>query len=231
MKKIVFLCVLFITFLLSEPMSDNKIQGRLNILNGYSSECLMHKFYTNSGWIKIEGEIGRNGIDGLYYKIKKNTIREVLVSESKWNKARLGRSGKDKLLKQMSLKWIIKTLTRLQKYKPLPQYKAIKKLIEFNQYRARLFKVFPKDEDKIQIVIYRLKNKGVNQYDKIIESKLSPIVITAPKNSFEIGMIKAYNECKIKALHKYFPSITDENINLLLEDNYLKKDDIKLFLH
>lgn len=54
----------------------------------------MHKFYTNSGWIKIEGEVGRNGIDGLYYQKKNGVIREVLVAESKWNKSRLGKSGK-----------------------------------------------------------------------------------------------------------------------------------------
>ncbi len=222
---------IFITFLFSAPpLSDNKIQARLNILNGNSSECLMHKFYTNSKWIKIEGEIGRNGIDGLYYKTKNNIIKEVLVSESKWNKSRLGRSGKNKLLIQMSQKWIIKALNRLQKYKPLPQYKVIKKLVENNQYRARLFKVLPRDEDKIQIIIYRLKNKGVNKYDKIIESKLKPIVLNAPKNSFERGMVQAYNECKVKALNKYFPSITNKYITLLLKDNYIKKDDIKPFL-
>jgi hypothetical protein len=45
-------------------ITDNQIQGRLNIVNGYSAECVMHKFYTNSGWIQIEGEVGRNGIDG-----------------------------------------------------------------------------------------------------------------------------------------------------------------------
>ncbi len=230
MKKILLTLTIFITSLLSEPLSDNKIQARLNILHGNTSECLMHKFYTNTGWVNIEGEVGRNGIDGLYYKSKNNIIREVLVSESKWNKSRLGRSGKNKLLKQMSQQWIIKTLNRLQKYKPLPQYKAIKKLIEHNQYRARLFKVFPRDEDKIQIVIYRLKNKGVNEYDKIIESKLNPIIITAPKNSFEIGMVDAYNQCKKEAIDKYFHTISAENITILLKDNYLKKQDIKPYL-
>ena len=29
--------------------NDNHIQGRLNIVNGYSAECIMHKFYTNTG--------------------------------------------------------------------------------------------------------------------------------------------------------------------------------------
>ena len=96
-------------FLISSPLfsrdlliSDSKIQGRLNIVNGASSECVMHFFYKNSGWQKIEGEIGRNGIDGLYFKKKNGVIREVLVAESKFNKSRLGRSGKNKAIKQMS---------------------------------------------------------------------------------------------------------------------------------
>ena len=66
--------------------TDSKIQGRLNIINGTSAECVMHQFYADSGWTQIEGEIGRNGIDGLYYKMKGGTIKEVLVSESKLQK-------------------------------------------------------------------------------------------------------------------------------------------------
>ena len=78
-------------------LMKNQIQGRLNIVNGYSTECVKHNFYTSAGWIQIEGEIGRNGIDGLYYKKKNGVIREVLVAESKWSKSKLGRSGINKL--------------------------------------------------------------------------------------------------------------------------------------
>jgi len=137
--------IFFIVLVFGEELSDTQIQHHLNILNGNSSECLMHRFYTNSGWVRIEGEVGRNGIDGLYYKVENNTIKEVLVSESKWNKSRLGRSGKNRHIKQMSKEWILKALDELQKYKPLPQYKIIQRLVKSNQYRARLFKVLPID--------------------------------------------------------------------------------------
>lgn len=100
LKTIVIL--LFTVYSFGKPLSSSKVQGRLNIVNGYSAECVMHKFYTSSGWTKIEGEVGRNGIDGLYCKKKNGTIHEVLVAESKWNKSRLGKSGKNKLTKQMS---------------------------------------------------------------------------------------------------------------------------------
>ena len=174
-------------------LTSNQIQGRLNMVNGYSSECVMHKFYTNTDWIQIEGEIGRNGIDGLYYKKKNGTIREVLIAESKWNTAKLGWSGKNKLIHQMSQQWVLRTLDRLQQYKPLPEYQTIKKLVQNNQYRARLFKIFPVDHNKLQIHIYKIKNKGMNNIDTFIESTLHPITIGAPRNKFERSILESYD--------------------------------------
>jgi hypothetical protein len=208
-------------------LKNSKIQGRLNIVNGYSSECMMHEFYTSTGWKQIEGEIGRNGIDGLYYKRKNGQIREVLVAESKWNTSRLGRSGKNKLIKQMSQKWILRTMEKLQRHKPLPEYHSIKKLIENNQYRARLFKVIPKGSDSIQIDIYTLKNKGQHEFNTFVERKLDLINLKTPKNSFEKKMVKAYNTCRATALHKYFPMLKADDVSILLEGNYLKKRNIR----
>jgi hypothetical protein len=230
MKKLLLWFILFSAFLFANTpyvMKDSKIQGRLNIVNGYSSECLMHEFYTSTGWKQIEGEIGRNGIDGLYYKTKNGQIREVLVAESKWNTSRLGRSGKNKLIKQMSQTWVLRTMDKLQKHKPLPEYNTIKRFIENDQYRARLFKVIPKGSDSIQIEIYTLKNKGQHEFDTFVERKLDLINLKAPKNSFEKKMVKAYNSCRATALHKYFPMLKLNDVNVLLKRNYLKKRDVK----
>ena len=210
-------------------LNDSKIQARLNIVNGYSTECVMHKFYTDTGWTQIEGEVGRNGIDGLYYKKKNGTIREVLVAESKWNTSKLGRSGKNKLIKQMSQEWVLRALNKLQKYKPLPEYNTIKKLVKNNQYRARLFKMFPAGEGRIQIHIYKIKNKGMSSFDTFIESTLKPITIGQPRNSFERGILDSYDRCRMEALHKYFPMLNDKTIIILLQDNYLQKIDLKKF--
>jgi hypothetical protein len=230
LKKLLLLAVVFMTLLFpsaSHILKDSKIQGRLNIVNGYSSECMMHEFYTSTGWKQIEGEIGRNGIDGLYYKIKNGQIREVLVAESKWNTSRLGRSGKNRLIKQMSQKWILRTMDKLQRHKPLPEYNTIKRLIENDQYRARLFKVIPKGSDSIQIDIYTLKNKGQHEFDAFVERKLDPINLKSPKNSFEKKMVKAYNSCRATALYKYFPMLKVDDVNVLLEGNYLRKRDVR----
>jgi hypothetical protein len=229
MKKIILLSITLITLSLSREIpSDNKIQGRLNIINGASSECVMHKFYTQSSWIQIEGEIGRNGIDGLYYKLnKRDKIKEVLVAESKWNTSKLSKSGKNKTIKQMSQKWVLKTMDKLIKKNPNMPYHTLKQFIEQNQYRARLFKLKPTSNNSIQISIYKIKNKGENAFDKIQDTKLEPININKPKNSFETMIVDSYNHCRTKYLNKYFPTITENEIKELLTDNYLQKKDIK----
>ena len=227
-----FYLLIFVLSLLNadKPITESVIQGRLNIVNGYSSECVMHKFYANTGWTQIEGEIGRNGIDGLYYKKKNGVIKEVLVAESKWNKSRLGKSGKNKLVKQMSQEWTLRTLNRLQKYKPLPEYDTIKRFVQHDQYRARLFRMFPRGNNKVQIHIYKIKNKGSQHYDIKIDSKLEQIVMDSPENSFQRGILDAYNSCRTKAIHKYFPMLSEEDIRLMMKDNYLQKKDIKAYL-
>ncbi len=230
MKKILFISMILSTLIVANTMKDSKIQGRLNIVNGYSAECMMHKFYTGTGWTRIEGEVGRNGIDGLYFKRKSGQIREVLVAESKWNKSRLGRSGKNKLVKQMSQEWVLRTMHKLERYNPLPEYGTIKKLIEHDQYRARLFKVLPVGEDSIRIDIYKIKNKGKKNFETFVESKLRPINLEDPRNGFEQNMLNAYNSCRVEALNKYFPMLRDRDIEILLQDNYLQKNDIREFL-
>ncbi len=233
MKKVILILTLSLLSLFADNaqiITDSKIQGRLNIVNGYSSECAMHKFYTNTGWIQIEGEVGRNGIDGLYYKVDNGQIKEVLVAESKWNKSRLGRSGKNKLVKQMSQEWILRTMNKLEQHKSLPQYGTIKRFIEHDQYRARLFKMLPVGDDSIQINIYKIKNKGMSNFGTFVESKLRPINLGKPRNKFEKGVVEAYNSCRVEALNRYFPMLDKNDIELLLWDNYLQKKDIRNLL-
>lgn len=210
--------------------TDHQIQGRLNIVNGYSAECVMHKFYTDTGWIQIEGEVGRNGIDGLYYKKKNGIIREVLVAESKWNKSKLGWSGENKLVHQMSQEWILGTLNKLQKHKPLPEYSTIRKLVEHDQYRARLFKMSPIGDTQVQIHIYGIKNKGMKHFDTFMESTLRPITLGQSRNSFERDILASYNRCREEALEHYLPVLEKKNIEILLGDNYLQKNDVKNIL-
>ena len=226
MFKNLLLLLLFTSLFARDIPSDSKIQGRLNILNGASAECVMHKFYTNSGWIRIEGEIGRNGIDGLYYKKENNTIKEVLVSESKWNTSRLGFSGKNKTVKQMSKEWVLRTMDKLVKKMDSTTYRTLRKLISHDQYRARLFKLKPVGASSIQITIYKIKNKGLKAFDSIKDIQLRPIDINAPDNRFERGIVKAYNDCRRMYLRKYMGELSNSKIDRMLTDNYIQKADV-----
>ncbi len=209
-----------------DALTSSHIQPLLNIINGASTECVMHHFYTNTGWIQIEGEIGRTGIDGLYYKKKNNTIKEVLVAESKWNTSRLGFSGKNKTVKQMSKEWVLRTMDKLVKKMDTKTYKTMRKLISHGQYRARLFKLKPMGDSSIQITIYKIKNKGLKAFDKIKDTQLRPIDINAPSDDFERDVVKAYNDCRDEYLRKYMGELSDGQISELLRDNYIQKMDI-----
>ncbi len=100
----------------------------------------------------------------------------------------------------------------------------------YKQYRARLFNMFPIGKDKIQIYIYKIKNKGLKSFNTFIENKLRPITITEPGNSFEQSVVESYDRCRVEALRKYFPMLSDVSIKQLLRDNYLQKKDFKKLL-
>ena len=127
----------------------------------------------------------------------------------------------------MSQEWVLRTLSRLQKHKPLPEYETIKKLIQYDQYRARLFNLKPLGEDQIQIHIYKIKNKGMSRFDTFLESTLKPITMRQPRNNFEQSILDSYDKCRAESLRKYFPMLGDMEIKQLLHDNYLQKNDLK----
>jgi len=229
LKKLpyLFLLLFFSNVYANTLPSNSKIQGRLNIVNGASAECVMHRFYTNSGWTQVEGKIGRGGFDGLYYKTKNGAIRDVLVSESKWNTSRLGRSGKNRAVLQMSQEWVLRTINKLLHKMDTHTYRTVKQFVLNDQYRARLFRLKPVSGNRIQITIYKIKNKGMKAFSEIIDTQLPPISLNAPKNSFERGVISAYNDCRREYLRKYLGFLTEEDISILLQDNYIQKKDIK----
>ena len=225
-KLLLSLLFIFTTLQAKPSIFERKIQGRLNIINGASTECVMHYFYASTGWAQIEGEIGRNGIDGLYYKQKGGAIKEVLVAESKWNTSKLGLSGKGKTVKQMSQEWVMRTMDKLIHKMDTHIYRTLRTLIQHNQYRARLFRMKPGRGNTIKITIYKIKNKGRKVFDEFIDSRLRPIDINAPRNTFERRIVKAYNGCRRRYLHKYLGVLSDTQIDQLLQDNYLQKKDI-----
>ena len=70
----------------------------------------------------------------------------------------------------------------------------------------------------------------MKSFDTFIESKLRPITIAEPENSFEKSVLESYDKCREEALEKYFPMLRDWSIKELLRDNYFQKRDVKKFL-
>jgi len=174
-----------------------KSTWQTNHINGYATECMMDRFFRyNDNWQRIEGEHGRNGIDGLYIKVKNNKVIDILVAESKYNHSRLG-SIKKGTIKQMSKEWILAKLRILKKYhKKSPYYKQIITHVKNNHYRARLIKLKPLKNEKYKIILYQIKNKNDGKSLKKVKQNELIIDFVNPKNSFEKNMKEAYFKCK-----------------------------------
>lgn len=175
--------------------------GKLNQVVGTINENLMNRYFTSSGWTKIEGEIGRNGIDGLF--IKKNNegiIKEVLIVESKYNKSGLQDTEYGQ---QMTKQWIIKKIEDLKlKYPDNNNYKQIGKFIDNDIYRSMLWNLKVENENLIfDLTKLNDKNGKIEKINlvggekfKINQSNNSFINIHQPENEFQKKIVSWYDE-------------------------------------
>ncbi len=180
--------------------------SNINKIKGNISEQLMDEYFKKSGWEKIQGEVGVNGIDGLYVKRDKDgNITNVLMSESKYNTSQLG-DTKDG--KQMSKDWIMKKLDNLEKAYPDNQdYSQIKDLVNDDKYRARLWQVNEVD-NTLHISLKKIDSTGNevsisqlsgNENYKI--NKIPAIDLKVPTDSYH------------KSISDSYTTIVDNNIN------------------
>jgi len=144
---------------------------------------MMDEFFMyQQNWQKIEGERGVNGIDGLYIKNDEESITDVLIAESKYNHARLG-FIKNGTIKQMSKSWILEKLKIAKPYNPtITNFDQIISLVSHNNYRARLFKLKPINDDKLKIILYKINSKND---DKSIQKLDKSEIIINFKNLHE----------------------------------------------
>lgn len=192
-----------------KDINPNIGEGKLNLLKGEIAERTQDSYYLNSGWKKIEGEVGRNGIDGLYYKYNKNgTVKDVLISESKYNTSKLGETLNGK---QMSKEWITKKLDNLiEAYPDNKDYQSIKKLVDNDQYRARLWQL-KENGDNLQINVSKILQKGHND---IGISKLNGSESLKINNFQKIDLLNPSD--------KYSQKITDmynQNVNYVVNNS------------
>jgi hypothetical protein len=172
-----------------------------NHIVGSINEALMNKYFRSTGWVKIEGEVGRNGIDGLFIKRNKdNQIIDLLICESKYNTSGLQHTKNGQ---QMTKQWILKKINDLQKHYPNNKdYVIIGKLVENDNYRSLLWNL-KADNNILNISLKKLHDKN----GKIILKELTgskkmkinfksnqTIDIKNPKNSFHKEISSWYRE-------------------------------------
>lgn len=163
---------------------------------GEVSEKLMHAHFEGSGWSRIEGQVGRTGIDGLFIKRRPDgTVRDVLIVESKFNTGSLQPTNHGH---QMSREWALRKLAQLQlAYPDERAYRQVSTLIERGFYRARLW-TMRVGADQIHIDLQRVHSKGAdielleNQGNRIPIPPKS-ILLSAPADNFEQNLVNAYN--------------------------------------
>lgn len=172
---------------------------------GLINENIMNKYFTSTGWTKIEGEVGRNGIDGLFIKRNKNgIIKDVMIVESKYNKSGLQHTNNGQ---QMTKQWIQKKIDDLKKSDDpkIKQYNSdyiqIERLVENDVYKSRLWNLKVDDQNLI-FDVKKLHDKGGNMVKQSLNGRENlkingSIKITQPKNDFEKKVITWYkNEIK-----------------------------------
>lgn len=163
---------------------------------GAISEQVMKAYFENSGWIRIEGEIGRTGIDGLFVKRKADgVIREVLLVESKYNTSTLSPTNHGQ---QMSRDWALRKLEELRlKHPNNSDYEQSERFIERGFYRARLW-TMRFNNGEIEIDLQRVHSKGADI--SLLDdpgNRIAPpppvIHVSHPVNDLERTLVRAYN--------------------------------------
>lgn len=128
------------------PTAVNHKVGELN-------ERVMNAYYTSSGWRQLPGEVGRNGIDGLFVKYRRDgSIRDVLVSESKYNFSPLGNTQHGR---QMSQQWTLRKIDNLYRTTRDPRYLEVRRFVEQGAHRNILWRLMPSTDSNSAFIVQR----------------------------------------------------------------------------
>jgi hypothetical protein len=180
---------------LRQPASN---LGQVNQAVGDISEQVMVRHFESTGWTRIEGQVGRSGIDGLFVKRNpEGVVREVLAVESKYNTSALQPTNHGQ---QMSRDWLEKKLSSLRERQPdETTYRRVAELVGAGYYRARLW-TMRVERGEIRIDLQRVRSAS-DKVDQLVEDpgtrvSVPPSVIrlAAPANSFEKTIADAYEQ-------------------------------------
>jgi hypothetical protein len=162
---------------------------------GAVNEGLMLRFFENSGWKAVDGQVGRTGFDGLLVKVDDaGTVRDLLIVESKYNTSTLKTTNHGT---QMSDEWVRKKIQDLRSQSPDADiYRQIESLVESGAYRARLWNMTV-ENGKASIELKSVHSKdGTLSLRGVEDAERPPLVIDirAPKNDFDRRFASWYRE-------------------------------------
>jgi len=177
-----------------QPEKTLQGQGKVSSnVHGPLGESYMDNYFAKQEWKKIEGEVGRNGFDGLYVQRGKNgEIKKVMVAESKYGQASLGAACGEQ---QMTHAWTLCKLNALDKHlekkieslekkvsngvasnkeieelqklkKSTKDLKQVRKHVEHENYRRRIFRNSVKNGE------LRIDIKDVNEVNGRVVEKI-----------------------------------------------------------
>jgi hypothetical protein len=159
---------------------------QVNHAVGEINERLMLRFFENSGWNAVNGQVGRSGFDGLLVKVDgTGSIRDLLIVESKFNTSTLKSTNHGT---QMSDEWVRRKIQALRSQSPENEaYRQIENLIDQKSYRARLWNL--KTENAIaNIELKSIHSKGDTVSLRSIDDIEHPpriIDMKSPKSAFD----------------------------------------------
>ena len=171
---------------------------RANQEVGALNERVMHRFFEGSGWTRVQGEVGRQGIDGLYVKLDRGVVKDVLIAESKYNSSLLQSTNYGS---QMSTEWVARKIESLRTRFPNEAlYADIQKFVDSGSYRAVLWKL-RFDESALHVSLIKLKGKG-REVEMLVDSPIDGvqalpvkrIALNAPANSYERQFLQWVND-------------------------------------
>ena len=183
-------------------------EQNISKMKGDVTEDMMHSYFKNSGWSTLEGEVGSNGIDGLYIKRGDDAhVSDVLVSESKYNRSQLKETNSGM---QMSKDWLLDKMDNLIKAHPEnSDYTDIKEFISEDKYRARLWKM-NEVNNSLHVSLDSISSDGKeitisplqgNENYKINHTSNRTIDLQKPNTLYHGKLVNSYNNILDRRLY------------------------------
>lgn len=172
---------------------------------GKINETLMTKFFESSGWRRMEGEVGRQGIDGLFVKRGRDgQVADVMFVEAKANTSQIGQTLSGQ---QMSKEWLLNNIARLEREFPNnSDYTAIRRFVENDSYRSRLWHMKANGAELV------IDLQRIDSLERIIAlSRLSGGEMTRVnyQGNGTVNLINPQNQFQIKVRDWYFSALDE----------------------